>query len=143
MKRVFLWMVLTLFLTSGLVFSEEKSSAPRIVEKALKQYGVKGSEGFMHTLLGGSPVDTGQNVQFLAGELKQVETAYGKYMGYGGVRKVVVSPLTALFFIVIHYEHGPLFSISTLYGEVGKEVVVGFDFHTEISKLEGVSPFFD
>jgi hypothetical protein len=65
----------------------------------------------------------------------QVETMYGKMIGYDVLRTVKISSRTNRIYAEIQYEKGPLFMYIDCYRSVNGWIVAMMRFHTDADKI--------
>ncbi len=134
--RVFTFFSLLMVIGSP-VFAEP--NIPDIVLSGLNEYKINGADAALKAWIKGSPIDNSIEALSQANILRQVETMYGKYVGYNLVIVKDISASTKLVYITINYEKGPMFVQYIVYNTGKGLVIPQFNFNT---KLDSIMPLF-
>ncbi len=127
-----------IFMVIGLpVFAEQ--DIPDIVLSGLNEYKSNGADAALRAWIKGSPIDNSIEALSQANILRQVETMYGKYIGYNLVISKNISASTKLIILTMNYEKGPLFVQYIVYNAGKGFVIPQFNFNT---KLDSIMPLF-
>lgn len=124
---------LALILLSAISYAED---APKKVIDGMEAYKTAGFGGAFEIWLKGSPLENDKTTMTnLKGALTQIESTYGKMMGYEILRVVKISAITIRTYAEIRYEKGPLFLYVDCYKTAAGWIVPMMRFHTEADKL--------
>ena len=125
--------VLAMLIVSNKSFAEENTQLPKIITDALSSYEKNGANSLMPILLKGSALaDDKTELSQSNKKIKQLETLYGKYLGYEPSRVVKLSDSTSIYYYVMNYELGPLFCMTVIYNTPHKgQIVTTYNFHTK------------
>ncbi len=142
MKQITMIHTLLLTLIFGNVqesLSEETTKFPKIIIDALSSYEQNGADSLIPMLLKGSALADDKTALSQSNNIKQIETFYGKYLGYEPSRIVKLSNSTSIYYYVMNYELGPLFGMAIIYNSPNKKspIVTTYNFHT---KPENIYP---
>ena len=74
--------------------------------------------------------DTTTNIQ-MTGMLSQIETAYGKMIGFDSLGVVAVSPSLQRVYVLIKFEKGPLYASFDCYKTEGGWIIPIMDCNTK------------
>jgi hypothetical protein len=112
--------------------SEETIQLPKILIDALSSYEQNGADSLMPMLLKGSALADDKTALSQSNNIKQIETFYGKYLGYEPSRVVKLCNSTSIYYYVMNYEYGPLFGMTIIYNSPKKgSIVTTYNFHTK------------
>lgn len=105
---------------------------PGIVTDGLKVFQKSGGKAGLAAWLKGSPMenDTTTNIS-VNGLLSQVETAYGKLIGFEPVKIVNFSPSVRRVYLIMRFEKGPLFASFDCYKPGEAWILPQVEFHTK------------
>jgi hypothetical protein len=89
---------------------------PSIVTDGLAAYQKSGGQAALKVWLKGSPMesDTTTTMQ-MNGLFSQIDTVYGKMIGFDSVRVVRISNSTERIYLVMNFEKGPMFTYIDCY----------------------------
>ena len=133
MRSGFLAGVLSVFLLAAVSYAEE---VPKLVTSGLEAYKTTGSTEAFALWLKGSPLETDKTtLASLKDSFTQVETMYGKMIGYDVLRTVKISAHTSRVYAEIQYEKGPLFMYLDCYRSVNGWIVSVMKFHTDADRI--------
>jgi len=110
---------------------------PAIVISGLNAYKDGGPEVAIKSWVKGSAVENSVEAQSQASVFRQVETVYGKYIGYEFILSKRISKNTEMVYLVMNYEKGPVFASFLVYKNQGTEIIAQLNFHT---KPEAILP---
>lgn len=130
-------LVLTLLVATGLCTSAcAQTDIPSVVTDGLNAFQKSGGKSALAAWLKGSPVenDTTTNIN-MSGLLGQVETAYGKMIGYDIVRVVNISTTVRRVYLVMRFEKGPLFASFDCYKSADSWIIPQVDFNTKVNSV--------
>jgi hypothetical protein len=107
----------------------QTSKLPPVVRAGLEVYKVSGSAAAVTRWLKGSPVtDVSGNA---AKGFEQIETAYGRMVGYEVLDVVPFGTYASRTYLVILYEKGPAFAWFDCYLPKDEWIVTGFLFNAK------------
>ena len=133
MRSGFLTGVLFVFLFTSVSHAEDIS---KLVTSGLEAYKATGSADAFAIWLKGSPLEADKTTMAtLKDSFTQVETMYGKMIGYDVLRTVKISSRTNRIYTEIQYEKGPLFMYMDCYKSVNGWIVSMMRFHTDADKI--------
>jgi hypothetical protein len=109
---------------------------PNVVTDGLNAYQKSGGKAALAAWLKGSPMenDTTTNIS-MTGLLGQIETAYGKMVGYDVLRVVIVSPALQRVYLLIKFEKGPVYASFDCYKASAGWIVPILNLHTKASEV--------
>ena len=110
---------------------------PSIILDGLNEYKAKGPDAAVKTWIKGSAFETSVEAQSQGNLFKQVETMYGKYIGYQIVKMKEITKTTMVVYITMDYEKGPVFASFLTYRSGDSSILANFKFNT---KPEAVLP---
>ena len=131
--------IATIFLPSAQSLADVH--LPSIVLDGLTAYQAAGPDAAIKSWLKGSAVETSPEAQSQANVFRQVESMYGKYIGYDTVKVKELTKTSSLAFITINYERGPLFAMFVCYRGSEKWIISSFNFHTKPEQVMPPSMF--
>ena len=133
MKLKMLLTSMLLVLTVSYAFAE---SPPKIVTNAFDAYKTKGFDEAFNILLKGSPLESDKTTFMnVKGGFTQIETMYGKMIGYEILKSIKISNSTIRTFAEIRYEKGPLFVLIDSYNSPTGWIVPIMRFHTNAESI--------
>jgi hypothetical protein len=118
MKSIFAIILIGLTI-SGSAFAQK--DVPSVVTDGLNAYQKSGGKAALAAWLKGSPMENDTTTSItMSGLLGQIETAYGKMVGFDVLQVVTVSPALQRLYILIRFEKGPVYASFDCYkGSVG------------------------
>ena len=133
MRSGFLAGLLSVFLFAAASSAEE---VPKLVTSGLEAYKTTGSAEAFTLWLKGSPLEADKTAMAsLKDSFTQVETMYGKMIGYEVLRTAKLSSHSSRIYAEIHYEKGPLFLYMDCYKSLNGWIVPMMRFHTDADKI--------
>jgi len=136
-----LMVVITVFFSAMALFPLGDVMAadvmPSIVISGLKAYKADGPEAAIKSWVKGSAVENSVEAQSQASVFRQVESVYGKYIGYELIMSKRISKQTEMVYIVMNFEKGPVFANFLVYKYQETEIISQLNFHT---KPEAILP---
>ena len=112
------------------------SFANTILEAALEDLKVKGSEAFLTTITRGSALEGDKTVLTQSVMLTSVGTYYGRIESWHILASCPITDRVKTTFFVVDYEKGPLFGYAVMYTTAtGADVTTKFFFHTDVDKV--------
>jgi hypothetical protein len=133
MRCGFLAGVLSVFLFASASSAED---VPKLVTSGLDTYKTTGSGEAFAIWLKGSPLETDKTAMTsLKDSFTQVETMYGKMIGYDVLRTVRISSRTNRIYAEIQYEKGPLFLYMDCYRSLNGWIVAMMKFNTDADRV--------
>ena len=131
MKTIIL-ALLSLCSITTVAFAE--TDVPSIVTDGLKAFQKSGGKAGLAAWLKGSPVENDTTTSIgMSGLLSQVETAYGKMIGFEPVRVVSLSPSVRRVYLIMRFEKGPLYASFDCYKPAEVWIIPQVDFNTKAS----------
>lgn len=119
---------LTLVATSGA--AAKAAQPPAIIQRGLAAYAEKGAEAALQAWIAGSPLENDKMALSQANLLRQIESFYGSYKDYESIGIKPLGRSTAIHYLVLKYEKGPLFCSFVIYTTAEEEIMHRFDFNT-------------
>ena len=111
-------------------------SPPKIVTNALDVYKAKGFDEAFNILLKGSPLESDKTTFMnVKGGFTQIETMYGKMIGYEILKSIKISNSTIRTFAEVRYEKGPVFVFIDSYNSPTGWIVPIMRFNTEAERI--------
>jgi hypothetical protein len=110
---------------------------PPVMVSGLDGYKTKGAEEAVRLWVKDSPLEGSNDNATQVTVLRQAEQAYGAYQWYELIQTREVSPRTMVIYLVLDYEHGPLFARFTLYHSNHRWIMTYFDLN---SREENIFP---
>jgi len=109
---------------------------PSIITDGLNAYQKSGGKAALAAWLKGSPMenDTTTNIG-MSGLLGQIETAYGKMVGFDVLRVVPVSPSLQRIYILIRFEKGPVYASFDCYKAAAGWIIPIMNLNTKASEI--------
>ncbi len=128
------------FVVCALLFAPAHASVkttdiPKPLSKALSVYKKGGMQGFIATLLRGSPLEGHQETRLQVTVLKKIEKFYGAYQSFDILHINTLSDSTRLIYFLLNYEKGPVFGKLTAFKNGKREIITSFRFHTKADKI--------
>lgn len=111
------------------------STIPPIIGAGLAAYKSEGAAAAIKAWLKGSPLEGSKEAMSQVGAIAQVETFYGKYVSYQVLQQRELGSTTQLVYLIMNFEHGPLFAKMTLFKSGAEWTIVSFKFHTEADQV--------
>jgi hypothetical protein len=113
-----------------------QKDVPNIVTDGFAAYQKSGGKAALAAWLKGSPMenDTTTNIN-MTGLLGQIETAYGKMVGFDTLRVVVVSPALQRVYVLIKFEKGPMYASFDCYKAPAGWIIPILNFNTKASEV--------
>jgi hypothetical protein len=111
-------------------------SPPKIVSYAFDTYKTKGFEEAFKVLLKGSPMESDKTTLMnMKGGFTQIETMYGKMIGYEILKSIKISNSTIRTFAEVRYEKGPVFVFIDSYNSPNGWINPVMRLHTDAEKI--------
>jgi len=133
MRSGFLAGVLFVFLFTTVSHADD---VPKLITSGLEAYKATGSAEAFTLWLKGSPLEADKTAMAtLKDSFTQVETMYGKMIGYEILRTARISSHSSRIYTEIQYEKGPLFLYMDCYKSVNGWIVSMMRFHTDADKI--------
>ncbi len=133
MRSGFLAGVLFVFFFATASHADDVS---KLVTGGLEAYKATGSADAFAIWLKGSPLEADKTtLSSLKDSFTQVETMYGKMIGYDVLRTVKISSRTNRVYAEIQYEKGPLFMYIDCYRSPNGWIVAMMRFHTDADRI--------
>src|SRR5437773_1555036 len=83
---------------------------PGVVTDGLNAYQKSGGKAALTAWLKGSPMENDTTTSIsMSGLLGQIDTAYGKMVGFDVLQVVLVSPVLQRIYVLIRFEKGPVY----------------------------------
>jgi hypothetical protein len=121
-----------ILLVIGVPLTSFALEPPKIVTEAMDAYKKSGYEEAFKIWMRGSPLeDDKTSYMNIRGAFTQIETAYGKMVGYEIVKSVSISPSTIRTYAVILYQKGPLFVFFDCYNSLSGWIISQIQFNTK------------
>jgi|GEM_PF-1203805 hypothetical protein len=144
-KSAFFLCVLTLLFaqsalwaqTSGASTKEVWADLPHVIISGMEAYRDKGPDEAVRVWIKGSPLEGSKDALSQANNLRRVQDFYGLYRGFELVGTRTLSSRTRIFYVILNFESGPLFSKFVVYRSEEGWILTSFDFNT---KDESVFP---
>ncbi|HXY54696.1 MAG TPA: hypothetical protein VEM40_08505 [Nitrospirota bacterium] len=133
MKTKLFATLIVLFFTAVTSYADD---VPRIVLDGLNAYKSAGFTEAFNVWLKGSPMESDKTTTMnLKGGFTQIESIFGKMIGYDVLKTTNISPVTNRTYIEINYEKGPLFLYFDNYKSPSGWIIPTMKFHTEADKI--------
>ncbi len=116
---------------------EEKVGVPSIIVTGLGDYAFQGAGAAVTAWVKGSAMEGSPEAAIQVNYLRQVESVYGKFQSYHLIQVNELSRLTAIVYLTINYEKGPLFARFLAYRIRDGWILPDFSFNT---KPEAILP---
>lgn len=114
---------------------EYATDIPSVIISGLDAYKLQGAEAAIRRWIKGGPIEGDAKALASVDALKEIETVYGKYVGYQLIRTEYLTASSKLTYLQMNYEKGPLFVRFLCYWTGSRWVVTGrFLFDTEPQK---------
>ncbi|HWB61735.1 MAG TPA: hypothetical protein VG733_19790 [Chthoniobacteraceae bacterium] len=127
------FLVVVTLCAAGSAFAEE--GVPKIVSEGFEIYQKYDNKAAVATWLKNSPVGTDANNAKVADTLSQIETAYGRVLGFELIRVVNLTPSMRRVYVLIRYERGPAYASYDCYFVQGAWIISGLDFNTKMNEI--------
>lgn len=101
---------------------------PHIVVDGMEKYNFNGADEAMEVWLQPTRAQTQEAATAYANTLRDAEQAYGKFVDYHLVSVKWISPATAMVYLIMNYERGPLFVRFLVYEYKSNQLVTQIDF---------------
>ena len=137
MRALVLLAALTLTASHGAQAQTPAQALPTLVTRALAAFQAKGPEAGIKALTPNWNTidDEGKQRQLIDG-FTQIQEFAGPLLGYDLARRFDVSAHVAVAYIVLLFEHQPVFLVLTIYSVPGRDVMVtAVDYHTIADKV--------
>lgn len=109
---------------------------PKMITDGFNTYKKSGYESAFNVWLKDSPIENDKTTMMnLKGSFTQIETMYGKIIGYEILKSVKLSSSTIRIYAEIPYEKGPLFMYIDCYKSQKGWIVPIMRFHTEAENI--------
>ncbi len=109
---------------------------PKPFIDGLKAYQTEGFDKAFSIWIKGSPMENDTtSLMSIRGGFTQVETAYGKMIGYELTKIYQVSDSTIRVYGVIKYEKGPVFCVADYYKSKNGWILPLINFHTKVHEI--------
>ncbi|MCG6918143.1 MAG: hypothetical protein LJE89_11440 [Deltaproteobacteria bacterium] len=126
------WIFLSLFIAIYVTTPSYASDYPKIVTSALETYKRTGFDEAFKIWMNGSPLENDKtSLMNVRGGMTQVETIYGKMIGYELLKSYQISSATIRTYVVLFYEKGPLFMYLDCYKSPKGWIIPELQFHTQ------------
>lgn len=133
MKLKLLVALIVLLFVSANSYADE---VPKIVVDGLNAYKTSGFTEAFNVWLKGSPMESDKTTTMnLKGGFTQIETLYGKMIGYDILKNIKISSTTKRVYLEVNYEKGPLFVYFDCYNSARGWIIPMMKFHTEADKI--------
>jgi hypothetical protein len=120
---------LFVFVISSSTFAAD---APQIVVDAFKAYQSDGFEKAFSIWMKGSPLENDKSsLMSMKGGFTQIETAYGKMVGYEIIKVYQITKHNIRTYAVILYEKGPVYMYVDCYKSHSGWIIPELQFHTK------------
>ncbi len=106
------------------------AALPPVILAGLDGYKSKGADEAVRLWVRDSPLEGSNDAATQVTALRQIESLYGAYQWYEIVRTREITPRSMVIYLVLDYEHGPLFARFTLYRSNHRWIMAYFDFNT-------------
>ena len=101
---------------------------PRIIVDGIEKYNFSGAEEGVNIWLQYGGAQVRAKATLYADALRNAETLYGKFVGYHLVAIKPLSPSSALVYLVLNYERGPMFARYLVYKYKTTEYIPEIEF---------------
>ena len=113
-----------------------QSDIPDFVTNGLTAYQKSGGKEAMVVWLRGSAIETDTTTRMnVAGGLAQIDTVYGKMIGFEPVRTVSITPSMLRVYVLVKFEKGPVFFAFDCYKSAKNWTASFIDFNTRPSSV--------
>jgi len=135
MKRTLAILILSASLMAR-ACAEDLSGTPDIVSNGLNAYLKSGAKAALDIWIKGSvrESDSETRIKFLNAMI-ELETSYGKMIGWELIRVVTITPSTRWVYGVAKFEKGPVWMSFQCYNPAGHWILPGFDLNTKASVI--------
>jgi hypothetical protein len=133
MKSIVLIILLSVAILSSALAQKD---VPSVVADGLNAYQKSGGKAALAVWLKGSPMenDTTTNIG-MSGLLGQIDTAYGKMVGFDVLQVVAISPALQRIYILIKFEKGPVYSSFDCYKAGANWIIPIMNLNTKASEV--------
>jgi len=107
------------------------AALPPVISDGLTLYKTHAPDAVITAWTQGGPLEGNKDAYAQAGLMYQVQNLYGVYQGYEVVVSQTLSQRTEVFYLVMHYEKGPLFAKFVVYKTRTGWVVTSFNLSKE------------
>jgi hypothetical protein len=107
------------------------NDVPPVVQAGLDAYRTNGLQSAYGIWSKGTLENDKASRDMVLTGLNQVESAYGKMIGYDIVKTVPIGSVVKRVYLVVHYEKGPVFAYMDCYKAEEKWLVTDLFFHTK------------
>lgn len=112
------------------------TSPTDVIERGMKGYLESGASGAIKGWLVDSALEGDKQAMMQAALLSQIESMYGKPLGYDVVAQHEITDRVQVILFVMNFEKGPVFANFQLYRrDSGNWIAASFRFHTEASMV--------
>jgi hypothetical protein len=133
--RIFTFLVIGINLCSVLVSEAADTGVPEVVTAGIDAYIKSGSGAAIEAWIKGSAVESNrQQRDQIAKTIQQVETLYGKMLGWELVRVVPITASCRRVYGALKYEKGPLWTVFDCY-KSNAWILADVQFHTEAKEV--------
>jgi hypothetical protein len=133
MKTKLFATIIVFFFTAVTSYADD---VPKIVLDGLNVYKTSGFTEAFNVWLKGSPMESDKTTTMnLKGGFTQIESIFGKMIGYDILKTTNISSMTNRTYIEINYEKGPLFLYFDCYKSPSGWIIPMMKFHTEADKI--------
>lgn len=109
---------------------------PSIVTDGIAAYQKSGGKAALAAWLKGSPMENDTTTSIhMSGLLSQIETAYGKMIGFDPIRVVAISPSVQRVYVLLKFEKGPLYASFDCYKAQGNWIIPNLDCNTKANLI--------
>jgi hypothetical protein len=116
---------------------------PKIVTDGLDAYKNSGNEEAFKIWIKGSPLENDKTSYMnMKGGMTQIETIYGKMIGYEILKTINISHSTTRTYAVMLYEKGPVYLYADCYKSPNGWIIPELQFHTKPQMVLPQSLFF-
>jgi hypothetical protein len=113
-----------------------QKDVPGVVTDGLNAYQKSGGKAALAAWLKGSPMENDTTTSIsMSGLLGQIETAYGKMVGFDVLKVVTVSPALQRIYILIKFEKGPVYASFDCYKASAGWIIPIFNLNTKASEV--------
>ena len=115
---------------------QAQMNVPDIVTKGLAAYEKSGGVVAMATWLKGSPIETDTTTKMtVTGGIAQIETLYGKMIGFETIRVANVTPSMLRVYVMLKFERGPVFFSFDCYRAEKDWTIPFIDFNSKAGSI--------
>jgi len=109
---------------------------PGVVTDGLNAYQKSGGKAALTAWLKGSPMENDTTTSIsMSGLLGQIDTAYGKMVGFDVLQVVPVSPVLQRIYLLIRFEKGPVYASFDCYKASAGWIIPIMNLNTKASEV--------